>query len=166
MLCLRLGGGFLLIICGTFAGIYCSEKLGRRIRLFEEYIHFLTQAEAMIGHTAASVREIFGNIRGLPMIKPIIKKTLTELDGGADLADAWSKAVKGVIGEKEDRELINYFGQTFGTTDCSGEMGKLALHKETAERKHTELLEEYRTKRRLYRILGMFGGTLTAVILL
>jgi len=166
MIWLKVGGGMLLIVCGTFAGLYCSEKLRRRVRFYEEYIAFLSQAESMIGYTAASVRELMEGIKGLPMMSPLFRKTLALLSDGKTLSESWKCAVQTYVEHPSDRETAAYFGNTFGTTNCSGELGKLKLQKETAQRKHAELLEEYRTKRRLYRIVGMFAGTLTAVILL
>lgn len=166
MLYMKLSGGLLLVVCGTLAGLYCSQKLKGRLAFYEQYIRFLTQISSAIGYTAANVRTLFEGVQGLPLIDPLLKGTEAGLDRGEDFPTAWKKAVSRWVSDKNDRKLLYYFGATFGTDNCAGELAKLSLHRESAVSRQAELREEYHTKRRLYRVVGMFCGTLTAVLLL
>ncbi len=166
MLYLKIGGGALLILCGTLTGIYCSEGIGKRQRLYEEYIRFLVQVQSIVGYTAASVADILTGVSGFELIKPLLSGTAEQLKQGKDFALAWKQSVFAHIDRQEDREFFVRFGSSFGTSNCSGELNKLALYRESAERKYKELTEEYRTKRRLYRMVGMFSGAMAAVLML
>lgn len=166
MLYLKVGGGALLVICGMLAGCYGAEKLKHRIAFYEQYIRFLTQISSMIGYTAASVPTLFDSVQGLPLIEPLLQQTVHGLSAGEDFPTAWKAAVHRFVSDKTDRRLLNYFGETFGTDNCAGELAKLSLHRETAARQQSDLQEDYKTKHKLYRTLGLFGGTLLAILLL
>ncbi len=66
----------------------------------------------------------------------------------------------------DDRKLLLYFGAVFGTSDISGELAKISLQKENSQRRLGELKEDLKTKKRLYRTVGMFCGVLAAVVML
>lgn len=166
MLYLKIGGGLMIVCCGILAGCYGADKLKQRLNFYEQYIRFLTQASAVINYTAADVRTLFEGMHGLPMIEPVLRMTLLRMEAGDDFSVAWKEAVRCFVRHKSDRCLLNYFGETFGTENCSGELAKLSLHRESAVRQHADLLEDYKTKRKLYRILGLFSGTLMALLLL
>ncbi len=165
MLYLKIGGAFLLVVGGILAGSYRASKLKDRITFYEQYIRFLTQASSLIGYTAANVTTLFESIQGVPVIEPLLKTTMTHLSMGEDFPTAWQFAVQRFVTNQTDRRLLNYFGDTFGTENCAGELAKLSLHRETAARLQADLRQDYQTKHKLYRTLGLFGGTLLAILL-
>ena len=161
---LKITGVVLVVLSGTMIGILLSDRLKTRVRLYEQMIGFLTQAQASIGYTAASAETLLQTVRGLPLLEPILRDSLQGLEEGKPLETAWCEAVRRCVSHPADRELFCRFGESFGTTDTEGELAKL-LQKELVTRQYTVLQEELKSKRRLYRILGSFGGILTAVIL-
>ena len=159
-------GGLLLVVCGTLGGLYASGSFQNRVNLLEQYLKFLRQAKSMIGYTAADIREVLSLPASLPLLRPVLEDCLHLLEGGCELGAAWRGGVDLHVQRQSDRELLYSFGDSFGTSDVSGELNKLSLHGELVEQQLSALREELKTKRRIYRIIGMFSGVLTAVILL
>lgn len=166
---LKFIGGALIVICGTFSGIYCSAGLKRKAEFWEQYLIFLTQAQTMIGYGAMSVREILSGVKGVTLVQPVLKETSDSLDKGVSMERAWRTAVerymKALHFGRTDRELVYFFGEAFGITDIQGELAKIGLHAELAKERANLLKEELAAKSRIYRITGMFAGVLTAVML-
>ena len=67
--------------------------------------------------------------------------------------------------EKSDKELLEYFGNTFGVSDREGELSKIKLHEELIRERWENLKNEMYAKCRVYRIVGMFCGVMTAVLI-
>ncbi len=166
MLYLKIGGGLLLAVCGVLAGCYGAGRLKTRLNFYEQYIRFLTQAASVIGYTAADVPTLFESIHGVPLMEPLLQLAVQRMEAGESFSEAWQAAVRRYVPHKSDRQLLCSFGETFGTDNCSGELAKLSLHRDTALRQQSDLWQDYKTKCKLYRLVGLFGGTLTAVLLL
>ena len=67
--------------------------------------------------------------------------------------------------EKADIEIIEYFGNMFGVSDREGEVSKIKLHEELVRERWERLKSEMNSKCRVYRIVGMFCGVMTAVLI-
>ncbi len=163
---LKYAGGLMLVICGALSGQVMCKRLRQRAIMLEDYLRFLTQTQALIGYTAESAESILENVRGLKLLTPMLDNARSLMKGGLSFRDAWCRSVRDYISEKEERELICAFGETFGTGNISGELSKLELHKESAVRMQRELLEDIKIKKRLYRTMGTFCGVLAAVVLI
>ena len=162
---IRLAGGVFIALCGLLAGQTASERLRSRTELIGEFVSFLTQVQCVIGYTANEACSLLENISGLRRMDPVIREALRLLNSGGSFEDAWKAAVGRCVSCREDRELMLAFGNSFGTSNISGELSKTGLLKERASRYHSELIEEYRTKRRLYRTTGTFFGVMAAVVM-
>lgn len=162
----KIAGGLLLVICGTLAGLYAAGKFKDRVRLYEQYLIFLNQVKTALGYTAPDVRELLEMESDVPLLSPVIHDTAALLDDGCNFSDAWQSAVELHVRDRSDRELLRRFGESFGTSNVSGEIGKLSLLMELVRERLDAMKEELKTKRRLYRIVGMFGGVLSAVLLI
>lgn len=165
---LKLIGGVLIVICGTLGGIYFSLRLRKKAEFFEQYIMFLTQVQTMISYGGMSVREILREIN-IPLAEPILTDTEKYMDNGEAIETAWKKAVdenmKKQRFEKADIEIIEYFGNMFGVSDREGEVSKIKLHEELVRERWERLKSEMNSKCRVYRIVGMFCGVMTAVLI-
>ena len=157
------------MICGTFGGIYFSLRLRRKGEFLEQYIMFLTQVQTMILYGGMSVREIFRDVKNIPLAEGILRDTEVYMNDGEAIETAWKKAVdvnmKKLYFEKSDIEMIEYFGNTFGVSDREGELSKIKLHEELVKERWNILKNEMLSKCRVYRIVGMFCGVLTAVLI-
>ena len=166
---LKFVGGIFIVVCGTLGGIYFSLRLKKKAEFFEQYIMFLTQVQTMISYGGMSVREILREIRNIPLAEPILLDTEKYMDNGEAIETAWKKAVgenkKQLHLEKSDKELLEYFGNTFGVSDREGELSKIKLHEELIRERWENLKSEMYAKCRVYRIVGMFCGVMTAVLI-
>ena len=166
---LKFVGGIFVVVCGTLGGIYFSLRLKRKAEFLEQYIMFLTQVQTMISYVGMSVREILKGIKNIPLAEPILIDTEKYMDNGEAIETAWKKAVdenmKRLHFEKADTEMIEYFGNAFGVSDREGELSKIKLHEEIVRERWEKLKSEMYSKCRVYRIVGMFCGVMTAVMI-
>ena len=166
---LKFVGGILIVVCGTLGGIYFSLRLKRKAEFFEQYIMFLTQVQTMISYGGMSIGEILRGIKSVPLTEPILLDTEKYMDNGEAIETAWKKAVgenkKKLHLEKSDTELLEYFGNSFGVSDREGELSKIKLHEELVRERWENLKNEMYAKCRVYRIVGMFCGVMTAVLI-
>ncbi len=166
---LKFVGGAFIVVCGTLGGIYFSLRSRRKAEFLEQYIMFLTQVQTMISYGGMSFGEILKNIKNVPLAEGILNDTEEYMNDGEAIETAWKKAVeknmKELHFEKSDTEMIEYFGNTFGVSDREGELSKIKLHEELVRERWNILKNEMLSKCRVYRIVGMFCGVLTAVLI-
>ena len=67
--------------------------------------------------------------------------------------------------DKSDIETVYFFGKSFGVTDKNGELAKIELHSQMIRERLDMLKNDIISKTKIYRILGMFGGVLAAVMI-
>ncbi len=160
-------GGILIIICGTLGGIYFSLRLKKKSEFLEQYLIFLNRVRTMIEYGNMSVRDIFGELKNISVIEPVLTDTEKFLDDGENFENAWKMSVDKNMKEfdKSDIEMIYFFGKSFGVTDKNGEISKIDLHSQMIKERLDTLKNDMASKTRIYRILGMFGGVLAAVMI-
>lgn len=164
----KLLGGMLIVVSGTLGGMYAGVRLKRQTEFWEQYLLFLTQAQTMIGYGGTAVREIFRQVKGIPLAEPMVREALEALDRGEGIEEAWKRAVqrqmKALGFGSEDIERVYFFGSAFGVTDRQGELAKIQLHTELIGERCRVLKEELAVKLRIYRMVGMCCGVLSAVV--
>ncbi len=162
----KLAGGLFIIISGTLIGLYASSKIRTRAELMEQYLIFLNRTHAAISYTGTGVKELLKPEGSLPLISPVLRRAHKELLSGSPIERAWRTAVDENIPCIDDRKLMYSFGDNFGTGNIEGELCKLELHIKLAEQRLEDIRSELKTKQRLYRIVGMSGGIMTAAVLI
>ncbi len=169
MLLMKFVGGVFVIVCGTLCGVYASRIVYRRVKFMEQYLMFLANVRACISYTAASADEILHSENAQPLIKPILSDAAALFNSGQPFEKAWRKALSSntaqMLVAKSDRELVMSFGDGFGTSDVQGELEKLDLCFHLAEQRRNEMRSELESKRRIYRIVGMFVGVVITVLI-
>ena len=163
---IKLTGGILLVVCGTLCGLYAGDKLKARLCFFEDYLCFLVRVKSGIRYTASELDEILSLETKNQTLREMLRRARRGIEGGEVPEMAWRLAVDGASSNREDKSLLYAFGDDYGTLDADGELNRLTLHEELVRQHRGVLYEEWKTKRRLYRIVGMFAGILTAVILI
>ena len=111
----KITGAVFIVLCGAFAGLYRSKILQKQADYIEQYISFLTQAQAMISYSYANITEILENVNSVPLMNLMIKQCRGKMKNGDDFERAWSSAVFGSYqrGEitKADHEMICRFSE-------------------------------------------------------
>ncbi len=166
---LKFCGGLVVVISGTLCGIYASKSLEKKVRFLEQYIMFLTQAKTMINYSAVSVTQILSSANSIPLVEPMLKRCLEGLSNGNNLSSAWHNAVDfsycNRLCTKEERTMLYSFGDTFGSSNIEGEITKTELHIELANDRLEKLKQEFASKCKLYRIVGMFSGIMITLVI-
>lgn len=166
----KITGAVFIVLCGAFAGLYRSKILQKQAEYIEQYISFLTQAQAMISYSYANITEILENVNSVPLMNLMIKQCRGKMKNGDDFERAWSSAVFGSYqrGEitKADHEMICRFSEGFGSLGAEEESAKIKLCLSDAQRRYDKLNAELTEKRKLYGVVGTFCGVLAAVILI
>ncbi len=169
MYLLKFCGGMLLVICGTFCGIYASRTVLNRLKFFEQYLIFLTTVQTAVSYAAMSAKELLKISVSQNLLSPVLDKALNYLESGDAFETAWRKAFSAketaLLVSKEDRELIYTFGDHFGTGDINGETEKIKMNIVLVQQRLKELRENTSSKRKIYRILGMFAGVVITVLI-
>lgn len=82
--------------------------------------------------------------------------------------EAWQKAVDtGARREgftTSDAELLSGFGKGFGASDTEGQIAHISLYENLTETALQMAREDLSKKEKLYRMLGLFGGTAAAIL--
>ena len=169
MLFIKFLGGISVVICGTLCGVYASRIVLNRVKLMEQYLMFLANVRTSVAYTAVSAGEILRWENAQPLIKPILAIAADSFDSGQPFDKAWKKAFESdtakLLVSKSDKELILNFGNGFGTDDVSGELQKLDLCFHLTQQRLEEMRAELESKRKIYRIVGMFAGVVVTVLI-
>lgn len=169
MLLLKFFGGLLIVISGTLCGVYASHKLGNKVKFMEQYLMFLTHARTTVSYTAVPAEELLRESNAQPLLKPLLTDVADKLGNGSSFDNAWRSSFESkeadVLLSKEDRELVCGFGDAFGTSDINGEIEKIGLNFELVKSRLEQMRNELGSKRRIYRILGMFAGVVVTVLI-
>ncbi len=166
----KITGAVFIVLCGAFAGLYRSRILQKQAEFIEQYISFLTQAQAMISYSYANISEILANVNSVPLMNLMIRQCRSRMKNGDSFERAWPSAVFGSYqrGEitKTDHEMIRRFSEGFGNLGAEEETAKIKLCLTEAQRRFDKLNSELTEKRKLYGVVGTFCGVLAAVILI
>lgn len=166
---LKFFGGTAVIISGTLCGLYASKVLKNRVRFLEQYIMFLTQTKTMISYNAMSAAEILSSVGSVPLVLPMLNECTKHLSDGCTFQDSWHRAVNSAYEKKlfalSDKPLLYSFGDTFGISDIDGEVTKTELHTALVSERLEKARQDFSSKCKIYRIVGMFCGIIIVLIL-
>lgn len=166
---IKMLGAMMLIICGSLGGIYKSEIIKKQVKFLKEYIVFMTQAETMISYCGLDISQILRNTKSLTLINNMFNDCLKSMKNGEDFCNSWCYAVQAAYNRKEIRKcdcsMICNFAETFGVSGIEEEIGKIQMHKSIAKKVYEQQNMEIKSKTALCRTIGIFFGTMAAIIL-
>ncbi|MDD4807924.1 MULTISPECIES: stage III sporulation protein AB [Caproicibacterium] len=160
---LRILGALCLVFAGTAAGCLQSRKLRLRRDRAQDFLQFLSAAKAEISCTAAPVQDIVEHHgRKLDFLAPYF----TAIEAGEPFTQAWQKASSDSSLTPQERVLLRNFGEGFGATDMQGQLAHCTLYEELTRQELEESQKTYQKDGKLYRMLGVCGGLIFALVLL
>lgn len=163
-------GAVIIVASGTMCGIYASKSIEKKVKFLEQYIIFLTQTKTMISYNAVSIIEIFSKINSVPLIKPLLELCIENISKNMSFETAWHKAVNKMYERKffsvSEKSLMYSFGETFGSGGIDEEITKTELHLSLMNERLNIARNEFLSKNKLYRIVGMFSGIMIALIII
>jgi stage III sporulation protein AB len=142
-----------------------SHKLSLRVEKLEAFLRFLSSARAEIRYSSMPAEALLRNhSEGICFFSHV-----TGGNSGTSFADSWNSAVAEYAAcegfGKKDMELLREFGAGLGATDTEGQVAHFRLYENLTSSALDEAKEERRRKAKLYKMLGLFGGTAAAILL-
>lgn len=169
MIFIKVAGFLLLAAAGTGCGIYAALRLKSRIVLLESYLVFLKEVEIKVRFGQCSIEEILSSDYENEVLNFILQDCRKHLHTASRFSTVWIKTLsqvqnKGKLSQQEFL-LFKAFAD-FGTSDVEGELSRLEMHRQKVTQQYEALLKEYADKGKLYRTLGIFGGTALGLIII
>ncbi|MBR4622311.1 MAG: stage III sporulation protein AB [Ruminococcus sp.] len=153
MIKLLLGVG-ITAVCGVL-GLSYSKELRLRVKLLSQIVSMFGKIEIMIRYRKATVRNMIETIR-----------SDSEFDLAAPVFDGIGSRTNALsLLSDEERQQLDAFVSSLGTTDEQGQLAVIKLYSTGFESSLKTALENERKYFKLYASLGLLGGLfITAMI--
>lgn len=155
---MKTAAAVLLVVCGLSAGLSETMRLKSRERELQVFADALAALKSAAAYTAGDLYALLALCREnafLQLIQP-----------GADLYGAWEQAARAFFTRRGDTELACAFIRGYGKTDLEGQLAYIALFEARAAEALAAARRDVSAKSKLYTMLGLFSGTVTALILI
>lgn len=160
---LKLLGAVCVFLCSVFVGFSYSDRLSKRKIFLSGFIDFLTALESNIRYNSSEILTLIKSSASPKL------KLLFDFDA-EDFNSFWQnfidKIPKSYGLKHEDINLLYDFGGKLGTTDVEGQLSHISLYKELFTISYNNSLEEYKTKSRLRKMLGIFLGLILTIMII
>lgn len=155
---LRLAGCVMVFLSGSFLGLGASWGLKERERYHLELLRLCRLLEVYLRSDALDTAELMERLRHDPQLAELdfLSETVSQT---ADRIEKESCPVS----DEVRRALVQYFSR-FGQTDLEGQLKKTALLETELRGAYQESHEKREKYSKLYRVLGMCGGALGALM--
>lgn len=148
----------LLIACGLGAGLFEAMRLRareRELRVFADALAALKSAAAYTSGDLYALLELCEDNDFLRLVRRDMEPY-----------DAWTQASRMFFTRQADRALADAFLRGFGKTDLEGQLAYMQLFETRTSEALEVARQDVRLKCRLYTMLGLFSGTVLALILI
>lgn len=145
-----------MFILSTGTGIYLSSRLDKRVRLLEELIVKLDEAETMIRCCSTDISDVFA----------VFKELQQFTDCSCNSNNMNSALQKLYILDESDKEILSNVFRKLGRSDTDGQLSMLEMNRKLLESRLEKARADYLQKGRMYRSVGILSGIGIAVILI
>lgn len=146
------------MIFGLSAGLSESMRLKMREKELSVFLDALVSLKSAAAYTAGDLYTLLELCRENAFLAQIGKE--------ADIRAAWVKASDRFFTRRADRETATAFIQGYGKTDLAGQLAYIGLFETRVQAALQAARREAEAKCKLYTMLGLFSGTVTALILI
>lgn len=162
--------GIMLLICATgYTGMSMSTSLKERIKRLELIRKMLDEIATLIRYRALTVTEIINELVSNSSYGELIflHKAKLEIAPEIPFHCAWENAVKkdGKLLNEEKSQLIS-LGNFLGSSDIEGQISALTIYKDKFNMLIEKASENYASKGKLYRSLGVLSGVFVSILLI
>ncbi len=169
MIVIKIMGLLFLAAAGTGCGIYAALQLKNRAALLESYLVFLKEVEIKVRFGQCSIEEILSSNYENEVLNVILSDCRKHLHTTPHFSSAWLETLSKVQhkGKLFQQEFVLFKAfADFGTSDVEGELSRLEMYHQKVAQQYEALLKAYADKGKLYRTLGIFGGTALGLIMI
>ena len=158
----RVVGAALVLVSCTAFGFYSAYRLGLRNKFLRAFLSLLSRLETGVRYSREDI---------VTLIKASSPKTLSACFPDGDdprrfLDETVGRFKTSFNLNSETVLALEYFASFIGSSDVDGQINHLRLCQSSFEQLYNNSLEEYKTKSRLYKILGFFAGAALALVML
>lgn len=146
------------MICGLAAGLQQAMRLRMRERELSAFSGALAALKSAAAYTAGDLSALLSLCRDDPFLGRIHPE--------GDIQEAWRKAAKGFFSYSADCETADAFIAGYGQTDLAGLLSYITLFESRTKIQLQEAQQNAASKCKLYTVLGLFTGTVTALLLI
>lgn len=165
---IKFAGAVLFIIATTYIGCAMSGTLTARKQFLQQFITFLNTLKTYIRFNSGEIRELVISCADSKPLEPI--RATVENTPDKQFSQVWQQAVAAIPTStglsKEDKQLLLEFGSALGTTDVEGQINHIDLYSTLFQTALDDAIDNYVKKSKLYKMLGLFSGTATALMIL
>ena len=163
MIYFKLIGAVLILLCGTLSGFYLSYRLRLRLKVYEDLIDFLSRLHTNIRYFSDDI---------FKLIKISAPSSLAEFfNRNISLFGIyWESIIKDISKScgltADDYNNLIEFGRILGTTDVQGQLSHINIYKGIFTTTRDEYQKDFKTKSKLYRVLGFFLSAAVALLII
>lgn len=159
---LKIVGAMCVVLCTTAVGFSMSEKLRQRSLFLCAFDRFLVSMETQLRYSTDEILSL------IEASTPKEIKAYFDFDS-SDLYALWNSFLTSIPASKglreEDFKLLYDFGENLGSTDVEGQLSRVRLFREMLSENYENSLEEYKSKSKVYKLLGFFVGAVFTIML-
>lgn len=163
----KIVGGFLLIGASFIGGCFYSKKLYKRQEFFSKFLVFMNTFITHIRYESSDVFTLVSTSAenaGLNCLK------IEQSNNIKSFQSLWDETVSNIPNiyslKKEDYRQLIEFGSEIGKTDVGGQIKHIELYKNIFAKQLINAEEDIKQKSRLYKVLGLFVGTVATLMLM
>ncbi len=155
-----------MVFCGAGCGFAASSSLKRQVVYCKALRMFLEELGILMRWNGDTLPVLLEGLAQKQTYAPLNFLKQVHPEEGKPFSEAWKAAVKQEHRlPKELSHLLLSLGDSLGTSDLDGQMLTLARYGQQLEQIGQAAEEQYRTKGRLYRSMGLLGGMSAALLL-
>lgn len=166
---LKIVGFIMIAFCGGMIGNYHSYRLKKLKESCYESVQIIQKISTLIRYRELNVYEIAAELQreGGYRNTEFIQSLPCEYRSGENFRLMWDKAIDedSNLGETES-SLLKGFGEELGTSDTEGQLMLLEAIRARLSEIQQQRSEEYHTKGRLYRSVGILSGVMAAILII
>ncbi len=166
-LVLKIIGAILIVFAGFMAGNSFSKKLHERKNFLKAFIVFLTNLSTQLRYNSS---DIFTLINTSNQISELQFFDFEDIEPNQPFSKLWKTKIralpKSLSLTKTDIEMLIEFGSELGKTDIDGQLTHIELYKTVFEKQLSDAESAIGQKSKLYKTMGFFAGTATALMII
>ncbi|MGN0570578.1 MAG: stage III sporulation protein AB [Candidatus Fimenecus sp.] len=164
-------GILLLAAFCLLTGLLLCARVHKRITALEHFIRLFTVMQTQIAYAMLPTDALLQNICRFSEFSDFSFVFFLQeaFIAGNPFSSAWKYALfeyaKHAALQASDTELLEAFGDVFGTTDKDGQTANCAYYISLLKERTSELKKSEKNSSRLYLSLGVFGGLFIMILL-
>ena len=165
---IRVIAAVLAAFCGAFYGLNSSEKLKKRVLVCTEADKVFRVFETMIRSSGTDIYSILAVLKRENFSAlGFIERLSNEYSAESDFHSQWRQLLMNEPDiPQEEKGILLDFGNLLGTSDIDGQLSGISAVKALMQERFQRRSEEYHSKAKLYRSVGVLAGVMVGIMVI